>query len=73
MLGAEVAAGTFNSAAGCSGVVHSTAPPCSPGHAAELGGAECKGLAAAPGPQPHQKSISFLVYSESYGEFTVWD
>lgn len=22
---------------------------------------------------PHQESISFLVYSESYSEFTVWD
>lgn len=23
--------------------------------------------------RPHQESISFLVYSESYSEFTVWD
>ena len=49
VLGAEPAAGTVNSATGCSGVRRSTAPPCSPGHAVQLGGAECKGLAAAPG------------------------
>lgn len=58
VLGAEPAAGT---APGCSGMGHSTAPPHSPGHAAELGGAECKGLAAASGPAAPGEYFIFSV------------
>lgn len=42
------------------------------GAAAGLGGAEGKGLACIPA-RLCQEGISFLAYSESYSEFTVWD
>lgn len=61
VLGAEPAAGTVYCAAGCSGMGHSTAPPRSPRHAAEPGGAERKGLAAAPGPAAPGEYFIFSV------------
>lgn len=58
-------------AAICSGVGQSAAPPRCTGRqqAGEQGTRVWQLLLA----WLHEESISFLVYSESYSEFTVWD